>query len=145
MPNPISVRNDPMGKVGGAQKELCEFCHKRLRPKQKWQQVYTVCLNNINKNAFETQLAMLNILLNTRGEITGRDAKQYRPVQCDRLRINSFVTIQLANIKCNVKYVHATEICNSTRFKWQSRFERVDTDDITDDLSTFSTGYEIYL
>jgi len=66
-------------------------------------------------------------------------------MQCDRFRNNSFVTIQLANIKCNVKYVHSTEICNSTRFKRGSRFERVDADDITDDLSTFSTGHEIHL
>ena len=66
-------------------------------------------------------------------------------MQRDRFRNNGFVTIQLANIKCNVKYVHSTEICNSTRFKWRSRVERVHTDDITGDPPTFSTGYETYL
>jgi hypothetical protein len=35
MLNPISVRIDPMAKLHGAQKELCEFSHKRLRHKKK--------------------------------------------------------------------------------------------------------------
>jgi len=35
MLNPISVRNDPMGKLGGAQKELWEFSRKRLKKKKK--------------------------------------------------------------------------------------------------------------
>jgi len=35
MLNPISVRIDPMGKLHGAQKELCEFSHKGLRHLKK--------------------------------------------------------------------------------------------------------------